>query len=199
MAFANQEFITKNELNEILANSVSRAEFQKLKDRIEALENANKIDVKSEDTVEERLEKLEQLSKLHHARSCYELAEYGVSKSGPYTIDPDGRLIGQPPVEVFCDFNLGTTELLHDKESEIVVEHCQGIGCAKYSLKYQAPMEQIDALIQLSDQCYQSIRFGCFLSPLNDDGVNYGWWYDKAGKPNLISLQLAYPKKSIVS
>lgn len=183
MAYANKDTITRKEFDTKIGEVLTKlSELSELKNRIEVLEKINKIDTKMADTVEERLEKLEQLSKLHHARSCFELAQHGISKSGTYTIDPDGHLIGQPPVDVICDFNQGTTEVSHDKESEVVIGHCLEIGCAKYHLKYQAPMEQIQALIELSDRCYQSISFGCFLSPLNDDGVNLGWWLDKSGK-----------------
>ena len=45
-------------------------------------------------------------------------------------------------------------------------------------------MQQIQALIQLSDRCEQEITFGCFLAPLQDEGVNFGWWEDKYGDAN---------------
>ncbi len=43
-------------------------------------------------------------------------------------------------------------------------------------------MEQIQALIQLSDTCSQSIDFGCFLAPLQFEDTQFGWWLDKSGK-----------------
>ncbi len=45
-------------------------------------------------TLEERVEHLEDLSKIKTLRSCYELAQYGINTSGLYQIDPDGDLIG---------------------------------------------------------------------------------------------------------
>ncbi len=59
------------------------------------------------DSVEERLEKLEQLAKVKVLRTCEELAHHGVTKSDYYDIDPDGDNIGQPPIQVYCDFQTG--------------------------------------------------------------------------------------------
>ena len=48
----------------------------------------------------DRLEKLEELSRTYAARTCYELKLKGVSKSGRYYIDPDGNeLDSHPPIE----------------------------------------------------------------------------------------------------
>ena len=49
---------------------------------------------------EERLIKLEDLSRTYAARTCYELKLKGVTKSGRYYIDPDGNeLDSAPPIE----------------------------------------------------------------------------------------------------
>ena len=45
-------------------------------------------------SVEERLQHLEELSKIHTLRSCNEYDEYGINTSGTYFIDPDGPLVG---------------------------------------------------------------------------------------------------------
>ena len=94
----------------------------------------------------------------------------------------DGDLIGQPPIEVFCNFETKSTEVLHDYEFQIKIEHCEEIGCAVYNLSYSAPMDQIQSLIQLSESCSQSLDFGCFLAPLQEEGVNLGFWADRDGK-----------------
>merc|ERR1719347_262769 len=44
-------------------------------------------------------------------------------------------------------------------------------------------MEQIEALIALSDQCEQKIQYQCRMAPLKNVfmNVNYGWWVDNRG------------------
>ena len=83
---------------------------------------------------------------------------------------------------MYCDFESQTTQVLHDSEFQIKIEHCEEIGCAVYNLSYSAPMDQIQSLIQLSDSCSQSLVYGCFLAPLQEEGVDLGFWADKEGK-----------------
>ena len=42
-------------------------------------------------------------------------------------------------------------------------------------------MEQIKALVDLSESCTQSIDFGCFLAPLTFEGNDHGFWTDRYG------------------
>ncbi len=76
----------------------------------------------------------------------------------------------------------------HDSEQLIVADHCDEVGCFEHAISYPAGKEQIEALIQISEHCEQSIEFGCFIAPLaNEIGDNFGWWTDKKGlskKPN---------------
>ena len=57
--------------------------------------------------LEERVEKLEELAKVGTLRTCAEYAQYGLKTSGLYMVDPDGPLLGQPPFQVFCNFEAG--------------------------------------------------------------------------------------------
>ena len=50
---------------------------------------------------------LKELSKLNVVRTCEEMARFGVDKSGFYLVDPDGPLIGEDPISVYCDFENG--------------------------------------------------------------------------------------------
>ena len=61
------------------------------------------------------------------------------------------------------------------------IEKCETEGCAVYEVNYNAPDQQIQALIELSDTCHQDIDFGCFLAPLRFEGVDLGYWSDKNG------------------
>ena len=49
---------------------------------------------------DDRISKLEELSRTYAARNCYELKAMGISKTGRYYIDPDGReLESNQPIE----------------------------------------------------------------------------------------------------
>ena len=96
-------------------------------------------------------------------------------------MDPDSS--GQP-VEVFCDVEKGVTEVKCwidslNLKSEILDKHtqylypqighdhlgaenvtwCQGEGCYSLNLTYDVPIQQIEALIAMSDACEQEIKF----------------------------------------
>ena len=60
-----------------------------------------------QDILEDRVSKLEELAKVGTLRTCAEYAQYGLKTSGLYMVDPDGPLLGQPPFQVFCNFDAG--------------------------------------------------------------------------------------------
>ena len=126
---------------------------------------------KTGDALEDRVEKLEEIAKYKTLRTCNELSNRGLTLSGIYSIDPDGEGIGYEPIEVYCNFEKGTTEVFHDKEEMIKIEKCSNVGCASYDFNYYAPPQQIEALINLSQSCYQDLSFGCFLAPLQFEGT----------------------------
>ena len=159
-------------------------EIVELKEKVRKLEKVVHVNDENKD-VEERLTHLEELSKLHKARTCTELAQYGIQTSGEYTLDPDGDLVGLKPITVYCDFEHNITEIPHDSEFTIKIEKCsEGPGCFEYKILYYSPMPQIQAIMDLSESCSQSIDFGCFLAPLEFEGSQLGWWSDKHGNPN---------------
>ena len=84
--------------------------------------------VQMEQALEERVAKLEQLAKIGTLRTCAEYTRYGLKSSGMYNIDPDGPLLGREPFQVFCNFETGATEVLHDSENLTVVDHCHDPG-----------------------------------------------------------------------
>jgi len=55
---------------------------------------------------------------------------------------------------------------------------CGGAGCYSLNLTYDVPIQQIEALIAMSDTCEQEIKFECKLAPLKNTafGVKFGWW-----------------------
>merc|ERR1712062_779003 len=64
--------------------------------------------------IEDRLDKCEELGKLHYVRSCEDLKRQGVSKNGEFYVDPDGNGQGEDPILVSCDFEQGTTSVHHN-------------------------------------------------------------------------------------
>merc|ERR1712131_388928 len=61
-----------------------------------------------EDDIEDRVSKLEDLSKTGTLRTCAEYTKFGLATSGKFLIDPDGPLIGHKPFMVFCNFTAGS-------------------------------------------------------------------------------------------
>ena len=141
-----------------------------------------------DDEIEDRLEHLEELAKIKILRSCEELARHGVNKNGLYIIDPDGEMISHDPIRVHCSFDGDKviTEISHYQEKNIVVDHCDSIGCFQQEIEYDVPLEQITALVSLSESCEQYIDFGCFLAPLIENEENLGGWLDRNGKLHFI-------------
>ena len=164
--------------------SQDQSKIRYLSEKVQTLEhqmNQAHSDQAPKEPLEDRVEKLEQLSKYKTLRTCQELASRGVTLSGVYDIDPDGDGIGQPPIQAYCDFTTNTTEIFHDKEELLKIENCDTIGCAVYDIYYFAPQEQIDALVSLSKSCYQDLNFGCFMAPLQFDAIDQGYWLDRNG------------------
>ena len=159
--------------------------------------------------VESDVKYLKELSKLNVVRTCAEMYAFGITQSDFYWIDPDGPLTGEEPIRVYCLFYIdgaAYTLLSHDSETKIEVAHCEDPGCYSRKIIYDAPAKQIQALIDLSESCeqsirseynfmkfiyeyvyfvYLSIRYDCFLSALTTENVNYGFWLDKNGNEQI--------------
>ena len=183
---------TENESFQLLVNQVKTLEL-----KLNNLESENKelkisyrelkaenVELKrfvKDDSLEQRVEKLEELSKLKSVRTCQELSNRGITQSGVYEIDPDGDGIGFGPITVYCNFLTNETSIYHDKEDVIKIDKCDTEGCAVYDFNYFAPQAQIQSLIELSESCYQDFNYGCFMAPLRHEGVDSGFWADKNG------------------
>ena len=94
----------------------------------EDIEYRDKKIIQTEEDIEDRVAKLEQLARIGTLRSCAEYSSYGLKSSGMYNIDPDGPLLGREPFQVYCNFETGATEVLHDSENLTVVDHCHEPG-----------------------------------------------------------------------
>ena len=176
LAIPTVTFGLSNNDNSNLDNFINAEQFTKLVNEMH-IQNERMKDI-SED-----VEKLKELSKLQVIRTCEEMYNFGIRQSNHYFIDPDGPLIGQEPIQVYCRFtNEGAyTEISHDSEIKIEVDHCHDPGCYSRKINYDAPIQQIQALIELSKYCEQNIRYDCLLSPLTEEGVNLAHWLDRTG------------------
>jgi len=159
------------EENQILKNTN-----QNLDKKTKNLEKRNK-------GIDDDILYLMELSKLNIVRTCEEMARYGVDKSAFYLVDPDG-LGGEEPILVFCQFGqsgVASTLISHNSESETQVINCKDPGCYARKIEYNAPMKQIESLIELSESCQQDIVYNCFMSALQKQGIDYGFWLDRNG------------------
>ena len=141
-----------------------------------------------EQKIVELTEDIDELSKIHAEKNCHELQNHGVTKSGFYNLDFDGEKTGQPPSKAFCNFEENTTEVLHSLPSEYELNSCnEGPGCASVNVTYSAPIEQMKALIDNSESCYQDVKVNCTLAPLQLYGQQLGWISDDEGQKHDMS------------
>lgn len=153
-------------------------------DRIVKLEEALEVKKAIDDAeLDARVAHLEDLTRTKLFRSCHEMALHGITKSAIYEIDPDGEAKGESPIEVFCNFEYGFTEVLHSFDNVTwTIPHCEEEFCSEWDMTYAAPMNQMKALIELSDTCSQEIIFDCFLAPLVYNNVDVAAWTDRWGE-----------------
>merc|ERR1719481_439861 len=133
--------------------------------------------------MEKRIDVMERENKFLRSKTyktCSELKNSPFNESDYYHIDPDGSGM---PVELYCDMENGITEVGHSTEGTHNVTFCQQDGCYSLNISYHIPMNQVEALISLSEHCEQEIKFQCKMAPLKNVfmNVNYGWWEDQAG------------------
>ena len=164
-------------------NIILKGRVQNVEKKNEVLEEKNQNLEKANKDINDELSYLKELSKLNVVRTCEEMADYGVNQSNYYLVDPDGPLMGNEPIRVYCEFSEGSvsTIISHDSEETIEVGHCTDPGCYSRQITYDAPIEQIHSLIELSNTCNQQIKYDCFLSPLQIEGIDFGFWRDKNG------------------
>ena len=97
-----------------MGHGLNEEDFQNLLTEVQSLRSSHEElktsheDLKAkQDVLEDRVKKLEELAKIGTLRTCAEYAQYGLTTSGLYMVDPDGPLLGQPPFQVFCNFDAG--------------------------------------------------------------------------------------------
>ncbi|CAG0885542.1 unnamed protein product [Darwinula stevensoni] len=138
-----------------------------------------------ENTVEDRLQYLEAITRQITPPTCATLGNLGVTRTGTYLVDPDGVLRGEPPIKVLCDMETdpASTIIHHDSMENTEIDHCPDEGCYIRNINYDASMKQMQALIEQSESCEQEIRYECFSAPLRASNIDYAWWMDRHGEP----------------
>jgi hypothetical protein len=76
---------------------------------------------------------------------------------------------------------VGVTEIGHDNESRTLVVGHEEPGSYKQTIKYVISMEHIIAIINLSKNCEQFIKYECHGSSIRHGGSHYGWWVSRQG------------------
>ena len=86
-------------------------------------------------------------------------------------------------MEVYCKFNHGngSTEVLHNSEELMVIDKCDNERCFQRTINYTMSLSQIEALKMMSENCEQSLNFGCFSAPLFFNSKALGEWKDIDG------------------
>ncbi|XP_028403464.1 uncharacterized protein LOC114526145 [Dendronephthya gigantea] len=136
--------------------------------------------------IDKRLSRLTQLVKNMHfgyLPSCSTLKEkHAEFSSGIYSINPRSREL--PPFPVYCDMSakqgVGVTEFGHDSETRTKVSGFENAGSYRRNVTYYNKMSDIVAVISVSKNCEQFIRYECHYTYLKPN--SYGWWVSRQGK-----------------
>ena len=171
VADQNQLILQQGALIERLNNEVTQL-------KSEGIPNSSTMDPE----INNRVETLEELSKLRLAPTCEHLSMYGITKSGTYHINLNKDELGAKPVEVYCNFTTMTTELMHDSKEPVSIGKCSSPGCSKHQIEYLASASQIQELLDLSVECMQDITFDCHSAPLEHNDVSLASWIGRTGQ-----------------
>ena len=111
---------------------------------------------------------------------------------GEYLIDPDGPGKNEAPVRVYCDMTgkkgLAGTHVSHDSETRTLVNGYDAPSSYSRDISYNISMAQIIALLNLSHNCEQFIKYECrgsvillynnllYASWVSCDGVKMNYW-----------------------
>jgi hypothetical protein len=76
---------------------------------------------------------------------------------------------------------VGVTDIGHENESRTLVVGHEEPGSYKRRIKYVISMEHIIAIINLSKNCEQFIKYECHGSAIRSGPYHYGWWVSRQG------------------
>ena len=115
--------------------------------------------------------------------SCQQISEYENPENGTYMIQP---YLNMKPFPVRCEFtkskSLTVIGYKSTNPSGLTATDerpgCSEAGCFKDKITYHATIDQIEALISISEECEQTIRHNCTSNKLTD----YSWWNGRNGE-----------------
>ena len=127
---------------------------------------------------------------LSEARSCQKLKDMGVATDGDYMVDPDGLGIGEAPVLVSCNMTgrdgQAATSVAHDSEARTHVDYpYEYPDYYSKTVHYDIPRPQLAALLAISNQCEQFIRYDCKGSVFTYQGDREGGIWESRGGQNM--------------
>ena len=119
-------------------------------------------------------------------RSCQEYNESGHVSDGEYLIDPDSPGENEAPVRVYCDMTgkngLAGTHVGHDSETRTFVKGYEAPLSYSRDISYNISMAQSIALLNVSHNCEQFIKYECYDSKkLLHKNVLYSSWVSRNG------------------
>jgi len=186
---ATQMVALRNQINDGLGqiqNLGSQLETMSLE--LNETQEALKIGTKEHENLKLEVKKLKLMSKLNGPETCMELAESGIDESMNVMLDPDGKNQGLAPIDVKCQLPEGKSIL--GREIAAVVDHCNTLGCYKKEISYDAPIQQIEALMAKSSTCSQTVKVECTSAPIVDlfQNENRMTWNDRHGSEHSLTV-----------
>ena len=106
------------------------------------------------------------------------------SRSGLYYINPKDQC--GKAFRVFCNMTsmngVGVTEIGHNSEIRTIVDGKEDPGSYSRKIVYKTKLTNVDALIDISARCQQSIEYECYGSTLHEGSTDYAWWVSREGE-----------------
>jgi len=163
---------------------VTCSEWTSLMSRMKQLEDTVSLLVNKTEENDEFLDEIKEIIDTDRTfASCQEHYDNGVKSNGIYLIQPSYDV---DPFYVNCSFENGiaTTSLEHTHSNPtgftslpLTSDGCYEPGCFKDNITYSASIEQMEALIDISDTCEQYIQNNCSNNALTD----FAYWTDRNG------------------
>jgi len=105
--------------------------------------------------------RLDKISRI--GTSCSHIASLGNLESGSFLLDTDGEG-NQSPYEAYCKMPERTT--IVGKEVSYDFDNCNETFCSEKNITYDAPLPQLNLLVDKSPSCSQIITFECQSAPV---------------------------------